>query len=187
MSKIEIVPYDPNWPDEFERLAADLKDALGELALRIDHIGSTSVPGLAAKDIIDIQISAGALAPELIEKLVNRDYVHRPGYEDMPRGENPDPHDWSKLYFNPPETERRAHIHVRVLGRPNQRYALLFRDFLRAHPVSRQAYAQVKQQLARLHPDDKEAYYAVKEPVFDIIYEAMEMWAQHTGWGEGNV
>ena len=180
MPEIEIVPYDPAWPDEFERLAADLKDALGELALRIDHIGSTAVPGLAAKNVIDIQVSVGALTPELTERLVSHGYIHRPGYSDLPRGENPASDDWSKLYFNAPKTERQTHIHVRVLGRPNQRYALLFRDFLRAHPVSREGYAQVKQQLARQHPDDKDAYYDVKEPVFDILYQAWRCEAEYT-------
>ncbi|KAA3647202.1 MAG: GrpB family protein [Chloroflexi bacterium] len=182
MPEIKIVPYKPDWPAEYERLAAALKNALGELALRIDHIGSTAVPGLAAKDRIDIQISVGALTPELIESLTNHGYIHKPGLEDTPRGENPDPGDWRKLVFVTPDDERPANIHLREWGRPNQRYALLFRDFLRAHPISRDGYAKVKEELARLHPHDKDVYYAVKEPVFDIIHEAMEMWAEYTGW-----
>ena len=63
---------------------------------------------------------------------------------------------------------RRVNLHVRVAGRANQRYPLLFRDYLRANAVAREAYAEVKRELARLHPADVDAYYAIKDPVCDI-------------------
>ena len=78
--------------------------------------------------------------------------------------------------------ERRANIHLRSAGRRNQRYALLFRDYLRADDVVRDAYGLLKQRLAVLYPDDLEGYYDIKDPVMDIIYRGAESWAEATGW-----
>jgi len=182
---IEIVPYDSNWPQEFQRLASDLSNVLGDMALRIDHIGSTAVQGLAAKDRIDIQVGVDALQPVLIERLTCRGFIHLPHLSDVPHGKNPVPEDWRKFVFTCPENERPANIHIRVLDRPNHRFALLFCDYLRAHPISRDAYAMIKKELAKLHPYDSEIYYAIKEPVFDILYEAMEIWAANSSWSIG--
>ena len=77
---IEIVAYKNNWPLEFRALAFILRQGLGSLALRIDHIGSTSVPGLAAKDVIDIQISVAALSPELLTAMSTLGYSHLEGF-----------------------------------------------------------------------------------------------------------
>jgi GrpB-like predicted nucleotidyltransferase (UPF0157 family) len=76
---------------------------------------------------------------------------------------------------------RRVNLHVREEGRANQRYALIFRDYLRADPLAAGAYAQIKLALARLHPTDQEAYYDVKDPVCDIIIGAAELWARQRG------
>jgi GrpB-like predicted nucleotidyltransferase (UPF0157 family) len=95
------------------------------------------------------------------------------------------PHEWRKLFFRGPEDERRINLHVREAGRANQRYALLFRDYLRADDLARGAYAQVKQALAELHPGDMDAYYAVKDPVCDIIIAAANRWAEQTGYEQG--
>src|SRR5512140_1813245 len=133
---VEIIAYKETWPDEFRAIARVLRAGLGDLALRIDHIGSTSVPGLCAKDVIDIQISVARLDAPVVAALhaigyskahdISRD--HRPPDDDGP-DEN-----WHKLFFRPPHGQRRTNTHVRVLGRPNQRYPLLFRDYLIAHP-----------------------------------------------------
>ncbi len=76
-------------------------------------------------------------------------------------------------------------MHVRQAGRANQRYALLFRDYLRADPACAAAYGQVKVALARLHPNDQDAYYDVKDPVCDIIMAAAERWARETDYRQG--
>jgi len=76
---ITIVPYNPAWPAEFRAIAAGLRQALGELALRIDHIGSTAVPGLRAKDIVDIQITVRSLDPEIERRLAAPGYRRRMG------------------------------------------------------------------------------------------------------------
>ena len=88
-------------------------------------------------------------------------------------------------YFWAPEGQRRIHLHVRQTGRANQRYALLFRDYLRAAPTTAAAYGQIKEALARLHPEDEGAYYDVKDPVCDFIADAAERWAAATGYVPG--
>lgn len=187
-STITIVPYNPRWPEDFAALARQLETAIGDRAARIDHIGSTSVPGLAAKDIIDIQITVSRLDDPVIgDRLATLGFREHPtiAADHVPPGLSPreaDPARWRKRYFRPPEGMRRMHLHVRAAGTPNQRYPLLFRDYLRATPTAAAAYRQVKEALARLHPDDADAYYDVKDPVCDLIMEAAERWAAGTGW-----
>lgn len=76
-------------------------------------------------------------------------------------------------------------LHVRQAGRANQRYPILFRDYLRAHPAAAAAYSQVKQALVGHRMDDPDAYYDVKDPVCDILIAAAEVWAHATGWQPG--
>ncbi|BDI28463.1 hypothetical protein CCAX7_005140 [Capsulimonas corticalis] len=187
--KIEIVPYTDRWPDEFQAIAQPIRDALGHVALRLDHIGSTSVPGLPAKDVIDAQISVAALEP--VERIVDAfqalEYVyleHITG-DHLPQGADTLPEAWVKLFFRSKPGRRRANVHIRVAGNPNQRYALLFRDYLRANPLAAGGYAEVKRQLARYHPDDEDAYYDVKDPVCDILMAGAEVWAEAQGWEIG--
>jgi GrpB-like predicted nucleotidyltransferase (UPF0157 family) len=188
---IEIVPYKPSWPVEFVQIASQLRSALGELALRIDHIGSTSVPGLDAKDIIDIQLTVSSFddfqpvqsALEGIGFTLNPDYVrdHRPPGAQGPAS------DWEKRYFHPSRGQRPIHLHVRAAGRPNQLYPLLFRDYLRAHPAAAAGYAALKRALARFHgnSDDHTPYVEIKDPVCDIIMAAAYEWAEQVGWQPG--
>lgn len=184
---IEIIPYQERWPAEFRKLGTRLRRALGALALRIDHIGSTSVPGLAAKDVIDVQVTVAALEPSVQTALVGAGLQHMAQItcDHLPPGRANHAEEWAKWYFKPPPGARPAHIHMRVAGRANGRYALLFRDYLRAHPHAAESYAQVKIALARYHAEDKDAYYAVKDPVCDIIMEGAEAWAQSHEWQPG--
>ena len=186
---IEIVPYREAWPGEFREIAAPLRAALGDLALRIDHIGSTSVPGLPAKDIIDLQVSVAALEPEkpLVEAFAGAGYAPAPGIirDHQPPGDEQPEEEWRKLYFRPAGELSRIHVHVRVEGRANQRYPLLFRDYLRAHPAAAAAYAEVKRQLAAHDSEDWDLYYDVKDPVCDIIMAGAESWAATTAWTLG--
>jgi len=183
LSAVEIVPYDERWPSEFEAIAAHLRQGLGELALRIDHIGSTSVPGLPAKDIIDIQITVAALDERLISAMTVLGYPLREGFDrdDPPPGAPALEGDWKKMLFHAPPEERRMNIHARVQGRPNQRFALLFRDYLRSHPQVAVSYAALKRLLAE-HLADTDVYPDVKEPAVHLIYLAAEAWAAATGW-----
>jgi GrpB-like predicted nucleotidyltransferase (UPF0157 family) len=92
--------------------------------------------------------------------------------------------DWDKLFFRAPQGRRRTNTHVRVQGRANQRFALLFRDYLRAHPATAEAYAELKRRLA-MHLADLETYSDVKDPAVDLIYFAAEDWAAATQWQLG--
>ena len=181
---IVIQTYKPEWPQEFESIRAALQEVLGPRAIHIDHIGSTSVPGLGAKDVIDVQVTVQELNPKIIQKMVNAGYEHRGNLtqDHVPLGEDEDPHLWEKLVFIEPQGQRRANIHVRVDGNPNQRYPLLFRDYLRAHPNSTRSIELIKLQIAKYHADDIEAYYDIKDPVYDLIWDAALEWAKYTNW-----
>jgi GrpB-like predicted nucleotidyltransferase (UPF0157 family) len=183
---IEIVTYKESWPGEFRALAATLRQALGSSALRIDHIGSTSVPGLAAKDIIDVQITVTALDPAIVTAMLAAGFTFPDGFRrdhTLPRFVGPE-NEWEKFMFRPQEGRRKANIHVRVQGRANQRFALLFRDYLRAHPASAAAYAELKRRLAA-HLAEMPTYSEVKDPAVDLIYFAAEDWAAITHWEVG--
>jgi GrpB-like predicted nucleotidyltransferase (UPF0157 family) len=184
---IKIVEYDPNWPAEFEQIAARVGAALGERALRIDHIGSTSVLGLAAKDIIDVQVAVSRLDEDLVKSLISLGYVYLPDvtHDHQPTTASGPDSEWEKRLFKAPEGQRKTNMHVRILGHANQRYALLFRDYLRAHPAVAGGYAALKRVLAAYHPDDIEAYSLIKDPVCDVIIGAAEEWAQATHWVPG--
>ncbi len=182
---VEIVPYQQRWPGEFASIAADLRRALGDLALRIDHIGSTSVPGLDAKDVIDIQVSVAALDDRIAPALTGIGLIQRAAYYDhIPPTVTESDGKWEKLLFGRPPGQRRTNVHVRILGRGNQRYALLFRDYLRAHPASAEAYARLKRALAAQLPDI-DAYADTKDPAVDLIWLAANDWAAATGWQAG--
>ena len=155
------------------------------------------MPGLAAKDVIDphlpckwgrcVQITVAALDEVTAQALTAAltaigyrppeiaDRDHRP-----PGAAGPEA-DWAKLYFHAPAGQRRTHLHVRARGRPNQRYALLFRDYLRAHPATAAAYAELKRRLAA-GLADPDSYPVVKDPAVDLIYLAAEEWAARTDW-----
>lgn len=184
---IEILPYQPRWRDEFLDSGGRIRAALGDLAVRVDHIGSTSVPTLAAKDIIDIQVTL----PDFEQLQQVRAALEAVGFEfrfygildHAPAGWDTTEREWEKAFFREREG-RRVNLHVRAEGRANQRYALLFRDFLRATPKAAAGYAAVKVQLARYfgHLDDITPYVDIKDPVVDIIIAQAEEWAARTGW-----
>ncbi|MFL5738504.1 MAG: GrpB family protein [Actinomycetota bacterium] len=182
---VTISEPDPRWASEYAGIEDHLRSVVGDLAVRVDHIGSTSVPGLPAKDVIDVQVTvadetaleeAGSALErsgwQRVSRIV-RDH-HVPGFpEDVAQ--------WRKALFAPPDGTRKINLHVRMDGRANQRYALLFRDYLRTHPDAASAYAEVKRGLAALAPDTG-SYADAKDPACDLIYLAAERWAAETGW-----
>jgi GrpB-like predicted nucleotidyltransferase (UPF0157 family) len=157
---VRIVDYDPNWPQEAERELARVGEAIGEVAVRLDHVGSTSVPGLAAKPIVDLQVSVPALEPwvayvEPLEAI---------GYLFVPFATAPEYHFFGK----PPERPRTHHLHVCLAGSFEESRHLILRDYLRANPGEAARYEAVKRESARLHPQYRVAYMAGKE---DLILE----------------
>ena len=183
---IAIVPYRPDWPHRFDDLERLIRQCMGALAERVDHIGSTSVPGLAAKDVIDVQVTVRSFPASLEERLTAAGFRHVAAitHDHVPPGAVALPQEWEKRMFALGDSPRRANLHVRIRGRANQRYALLFRDYLRARPDAAATYAQIKHALAKHVGHDVDAYYDVKDPACDLIMQAADMWAIGTGWVE---
>jgi len=168
---VRIVPYDPAWPSLFAEIAARLRQALGDIALRIDHVGSTAVPGLMAKPVIDIQVSVADFEPE--------DSYRRP-LEDLGYAFTPTSPDLTKRYFKGRGPE--VHIHVRLAGSWSEQLSLLFRGYLRAHPEEAAGYAEVKTNLAAEYGEDRLGYTEAKGPsIWEILRRAHE-WSMATGW-----
>ena len=141
---ITIAPYDPLWPALFEAEARKIREGLGALALRVDHVGSTAVPGLAAKPVIDIQVSVASLEPLESYSLP----LSSLGYRHVPLGE----FDRVYPYFCKPETwPHTHHVHLCVLGSVEERNHLAFRDYLRHQPDVAAEYVRLKKELAALH------------------------------------
>jgi len=174
---VEIVPYDPIWPARFAQLGSELRAALGTTALRIDHIGSTSIPGLAAKPIIDIQISVAAFEPLDAYRL----HMERLGY--VFRADNTGR---TKRYFREAPGTPRRHIHVRRAGSWAEQFALLFRDYLRAHAEEARRYESLKYQLAAKYREDRHGYTDAKGPFIWEIMTKADRWSQEVGWEPGS-
>ncbi len=189
---IEIVPYNAHWKTEFAAIAGRIRDALGDAALRIDHIGSTAVEGLSAKDIIDIQLTIADFEQiaAIWASLEGAGFVWKFGGigDHFPPGWEGNEREWEKHFFNAASGHRRVNLHVRGQGRANQRFALLFRDYVRAHPKVAAAYAAVKFKLAEYygHLEDITPYVDIKDPVVDIIVAQAEEWAERSRWTFGD-
>ncbi|MEV4580184.1 GrpB family protein [Nonomuraea jabiensis] len=173
---VEIVDHDPAWQEEFARIGEALRRRLGDVAPRIDHIGSTAVPGLAAKPVIDVQVSVRSFEPleAFRSPLESLGLVYRAGNPDL-----------TKRYFREAPGGRRTHVHVRVLGSFSQQLPLLFRDYLRAHPGAAAEYAAVKRRLAAEFRHERHRYVEAKRPfIWDALRHADD-WSQATGWTPG--
>jgi GrpB-like predicted nucleotidyltransferase (UPF0157 family) len=184
-----VVAYNPEWPQR----AADLKESLwralgnaAERVERIEHIGSTAIPGMAAKDVIDLQISVsdlGTVTASFDEPLGALGFVRLPYETDhVPVGRTDDQRLWEKRFWM-----RRDHpdgdvnLHVRRTNSPNERLALLFRDWFCSHADAIAAYASFKGALAVVVADTG-TYADVKDPVVDLVITVAEVWAAEVGW-----
>jgi dephospho-CoA kinase len=182
---VHIVEPNPNWADAFRMVAARLAETLGALAMRIDHVGSTAVPGLAAKDVIDVQVAVRD--DEALDQVA--DALARAGWSPhsaIARDHGvvcttDDPQQWVKRFFTEPTGSRRINVHIRILGHANTHYALLFCDFLRAHPAIAAAYGGFKRRASTMI-DQADDYPDLKDPVCDVIYLHAMDWAGRTGW-----
>jgi GrpB-like predicted nucleotidyltransferase (UPF0157 family) len=165
---VNVVPHDPRWAADFEDERHRLHSALGDVAIRIDHHGSTAVPDLAAKPVIDIQISVarlratGLYAPAL-ERL---GYVHLVHADD----------DRCPFFYRPAEWPHTHHVHVVEAGGEEERRTLAFRDYLRGHPEAAREYASLKYELAARHDglsaESREAYAEAKASFVNRIVDA---------------
>ena len=163
---LEVVAYDPAWPGRYQWWRDRLAGQLGGTALRIEHVGSTAVPGLPAKPTIDVQVSVADLdeesryVPQIEQvgvQLRSRDTLHR--------------------FFRPFAGQpREVHVHVCQAGSEWESEHLLFRDYLRSHPGARDAYAQVKWEAAAVWWDDRIAYTEAKTAVILDLLHAAQAW-----------
>jgi len=158
---VEIVPYDPMWPAKFEDEVAILRRGLAPwLVGPIEHIGSTAVPDLASKPVIDIM--AGVVTLEAsrgaIAAACDLGYCYWPYQADREH--------W---FCKPSAAHRTHHLHLVPIGSRQWFRSIAFRDYLRAHPETARDYAALKQQLAMEHHLDREAYTEAKRPFIDRI------------------
>jgi GrpB-like predicted nucleotidyltransferase (UPF0157 family) len=162
---LDIVDYDPRWPAMYEAERDRLASALGPRARRIEHNGSTSVPGLAAKPIIDIQISVATLSPlqPLVDALAPLGYVHVPHADDA----------FCPFLHRPVAWPHTYHVHFVEAGGLEERRTLAFRDYLRAHDEAAREYEQLKRALAAqtdaTDPAAREAYAHAKSAFIERI------------------
>jgi len=185
-NEVVVVYYAPEWPRRATALIDQLKNALGAAARRIEHIGSTSIPGMAAKNVLDIQVSVDDLdlAGEAFDSPLGS-LGFEPGpyrHDHVPAGSLDDPEHWVKRFWSRRgSADIDVNLHVRTVGSPNERLALLFRDWFRAHPNAMPAYGAFKQSLAGAVADGA-TYSEVKDPVVDLVITIAETWARHTSW-----
>ncbi|MFF1684555.1 MULTISPECIES: GrpB family protein [unclassified Streptomyces] len=181
-----VVPYDTAWPERGRELCAELGAALGPLALLVQHIGSTSIPGMAAKPVYDLQVRVTDLdeaEAAFAGPLADLGFRLSPYRRDhVPAGLDDHPSRWAKRFWSRRGTSADpVNLHVRLDGSPNERLALLFRDWFRTHPEAVPAYAHFKYALAS-RVADTGTYADVKDPVVDLVVAVAEAWATETGW-----
>ena len=152
---VTIVPYDRRWPQRFAREKASLAEALGPRALAIEHIGSTAIPRLCAKPIIDLMVAVRQLDADLA---ACAPALQRLEFAFEPRPDFLD----SRFFEKGPWHGERYHLHVTEYGSAFWEEKLLFRDYLRSHPATAQAYCALKQRLSAQHRHDRFGYTAAK-------------------------
>jgi len=161
---VEVVAYDPGWPQWYEQERDRIAAALGEGAVAIEHVGGTAVPGLPAKPVIDIMVGVPDIerAGQAVAGLINL------GYQYVPELESQLP---ERRYFRRgmPETH---HVHMVAMSSDFWEEHLLFRDYLRTHPQAAEEYGKLKRGLAGRFRFDRDAYRAGKVPFIDTVVDA---------------
>lgn len=162
-TKVMVVPYDNGWESAFEKIKREIESAIGELAVGIEHVGSTAVAGMSAKPCIDLDVIIRdcTVFAAVVERLAAIGYIHEGDlgiagreafrYSDKPHLQN------HHLYVCPQDSEE-LHRHI------------TFRDYLRSHPAAVKKYSLVKEEAARQFPDDIEGYIAYKSPCIEKLY-----------------
>lgn len=167
MSTVVVSPYSAEWPSCFRVIREELLAVISPIAVTVEHIGSTSVPGLAAKPVIDVLLGARSLAEveSNIEALGDLGYAYVKKYEDvLPM---------RRYFVKSPAASFRVHLHAVELGSHLWLEHLAFRDALRSDPALRARYQSLKLQLAHAFADDKAAYSAAKDPFVQSVIAAV--------------
>lgn len=177
--RVEVSAYHEGWAAEAAAYVDLLRSAL-PTALAVDHIGSTSVPGLPAKDCLDLMVQVADLdEAAIVAALGGRGFRVRP--EPWNHDEVTDGVTYRKVVFAPPVGGRSLNVHVRVAGGRNVRYALLFRDCLRSDEAARDTWGAFKTRLAET-VSDLDDYGQIKASVQPLLMRQAEVWATATGW-----
>jgi GrpB-like predicted nucleotidyltransferase (UPF0157 family) len=159
---VEVIDYDPTWPEEFERLKSRILAALGDHVLRVEHVGSTAVPGLAAKPSVDLY----AVVKDMDEATR---FLRALGY--VPEGELGVP---GRLGIGWPEGEERHHLYICSPDHVGLETVVRFRDYMRTYVRQADEYADLKRELAGRCRDDRDAYAAGKSTFIAAILERAE-------------
>lgn len=161
--KVIVLPYDASWKTAFNDIRRELEAALGDLAVSIEHVGSTSVEGLSAKPIIDIDVVIRdySVFDAVVRKLASVGYIHEGdlGIKDRE----------AFKYTHKPHLQKH-HLYVCPQDSAELRRHITFRDFLRSNPDAVQEYSAVKETAARLYPEDIDGYIAYKSPCIERLY-----------------
>jgi GrpB-like predicted nucleotidyltransferase (UPF0157 family) len=168
--RIEVVPYNPEWPCLFQAEATRLAEVLADEIVAIHHVGSTAIPGMPAKPTLDLLLVVRAI--ERIDAF--NDAMIALGYQ--PRGENGIP---GRRYFvRHTQGVHTHHLHAYRQGHPNVARHLRFRDYLRAHPGEARAYGTQKERLAQQYPGDGRSYTEGKDAFVAAIDRRAAAWAE---------
>ena len=160
---VVVLPYDERWKQDFLTIQAELTDALGQLAIGIEHVGSTSVQGLSAKPIIDIDvvIKDYSLLEDVISALGGIGYRHEGDLGIAGR---------EAFKYDGKEHLKKHHLYVCPEDSPELRRHIAFRDYLRTHPEAVREYSRIKEEGARRYPYDIERYIEYKSSFIEKIY-----------------
>ena len=161
--KVVVLPYDVAWQSAFEKIKSEIEEAIGDLILGIEHVGSTSVRGMSAKPCIDIDvvIESSSLLDAVIERLAEIGYIHEGdlGIKDREAFKYTDnPHLMTHHLYVCPQSSEELRRHI------------TFRDFLRTNPEAVRKYSAVKETAARSFPDDIDKYIEYKSPCIEEMY-----------------
>lgn len=161
--RVVVLPYDEQWKQDFLAIKAELADALGQLATAIEHVGSTSVEGLSAKPVIDIDvvIRDRTLLDDVIAALRKIGYQHEGDLGIAGR---------EAFRYDGKEHLRKHHLYVCPADSPELKRHIAFRDYLRTHPDAAREYGRIKEEGARRYPDDIDRYIEYKSPFIERIY-----------------
>ncbi len=176
-----VVAPDDGWPAQAQRAIARIAALAGRRAHRLDHIGSTAVPGLDAKDVLDIQVVVAdlATAQRLADNLVAAGLIRRDGrWSDTAR----DGTAWEKAMATNADPGRAVNCHIRPADSPAWRDSILLRDWLRAHPDGVREYAELKHRLAAQQWNSIDGYATAKSPFVASALDRAQRWAARTGW-----
>lgn len=164
--RVVVRPYDETWEQDFKDIEKEIREKLGELALRIEHVGSTSVKGLSAKPIIDIDIVIAdySVFDDVVLKLNEIGYTHEGDLGVAGR---------EAFKYDGKEHLQKHHLYVCTVDSPELKRHTAFRDHLRSHPEAVREYSRIKEEGAALYPDDIDGYIEYKSPFIEGIYKEL--------------